>query len=96
MRLPPPDKYPKEIVVKDEVWKIKFVKIIGRDPNCLGITIWPDRIIKIKSTQSHPQILTTFIHELLHAISFEHDFQLPHKTVYDLERSIVDLLLVNF
>lgn len=95
MKLPPPSKYPKSMVINEEDWRIQFVKVIEKDPTICGMA-YPERIIKIKKGMSRSETMSTFIHELIHACEFEGDFDIPHKLVYRLEKLIVDLLMVNF
>jgi hypothetical protein len=40
--------------------------------------------------------LKTFIHECIHMIEFTEGFNLPHKTVYLMEKAIYKLLTDNF
>ncbi len=41
-------------------------------------------------------LLRTFVHECLHALEFEYNIQIRHKTVYELEEAICAFLIDNF
>ncbi len=92
MKLPRQSKYPKTIHFASECYRIKFKK----DMDCYGETNAVKKTITIKSGMSRRETLTTLVHELLHVIEFEAPVKLKHKTVYKLEKAIVELLLDNF
>lgn len=94
MKIPNPRRYPKFITLGKSEWEIKFVKKLGR--NLVGLCEPNEKIIYIKTKQSKKEILSTLIHELLHAMEFEHEIPIKHKMVYRLERAILDMLLKNF
>ncbi len=97
MKLPPIRKYPKEIRVKDEMYKIKFVrKIAGESSDTQGLCDPNTRIIRIKLGQSAAETFYTFIHEVLHAFEAEYEIKTSHPDVYKLEKAIGDFLLTNF
>lgn len=90
--LPPQNKYPKKIYVRDEVYKVVFCKRL-KD---FGETDPVKRIIRIKHGMSRREIFSTFLHEVLHAIEFEHDLIIRHSLVYQLEKGIFEVLVDNF
>lgn len=92
INLPHPKTYPKYIHFSDSVWHIKFKKNL----NCYGLTSASKKTIYIKKGLSARQTLSTFIHELLHVIEFDHPVKLKHKTIYKLEAAILEILLDNF
>lgn len=87
-----PKKYPKTVYLKNETWKVVFSKKMKdygeADPE--------RRIITIKSGMSPRETLATFIHEILHAMHFEDDYDLKHKHVYWLEQNLMAFLMDNF
>lgn len=89
---PLPAKYPKKIYVGMEIYRVIFTDKI----NCFGETDPEKRTIKLKKGMSPRSTLTTFIHELLHAIEFESDIKIKHKQIYELEAGIFELLVDNF
>lgn len=92
MNIPKPSEYPKIIYFGAERYKIRFKK--GLD--CFGETDWDRKTIRIKYGMSRRETLATLIHELLHVAEFEAPIKLKHKTVYKLEKAIVELLIDNF
>lgn len=95
MKLPKINKYPKEIIIKDESYRVCFVDVIdGKDT--LGQTDSGTQVIHLKKGQTLEETLKTLIHECLHALEFEYDIKISHKAVYQLENAIFDLLIKNF
>ncbi len=92
LNLVPQDKYPSKIHVGSEVYTIKFV----RGLKCYGVTDSGDKTIKIKKGLSPRETMKTLIHELLHAVDFEHDIGIKHKKVYALEEALFGLIYDNF
>jgi hypothetical protein len=82
--------YPKEIVVSDVIYSVKFVrKIPGIEHEGLaGVACPSTKTIYIVLGQSASERFSTFWHEVLHAIEFETGKPIPHKTVYALEGDI--------
>jgi hypothetical protein len=100
MRFPGSRKYPKEVLVNDELWAIKFCRKIperhyGREV-IWGLCDPSNLTIYIKYGQSREQTFSTLVHELLHAI--EHSWNIAidrtndHPKVYKLECAIVQIL----
>lgn len=79
--------YPKEIVVGGAVYRVKFVrKIPGIEFDGLaGVACPSSKIIYIVLGQTPEERFSTFWHEVLHAIEFETEKKIPHKTIYALE-----------
>lgn len=92
VRLPIQRTYPKTISFGLETYKIKFSKRL----KCYGMTDPETKTITIKAGLSPRLTLTTFIHELLHVVEFEHPLKISHKMVYELEKALVELLIDNF
>jgi hypothetical protein len=79
--------YPKEILVVDSIYSIKFCrKIPGINEDGLaGVACPSTKTIYIVLGQTPEERFSTFWHEVLHAIEFETDKKIPHKTIYALE-----------
>lgn len=90
--LPPNSQYPKKIYISSEVYRVKFVKGLDK----FGDSDPAKKLIRIKDGMSRRETFMTFIHEILHALTFEHDFDLKHKQVYALEKSLFELWADNF
>jgi hypothetical protein len=88
-------KIPHQILVRDQVYEIKFVDRIrgvkrGRGKCCLERqTIW------IKRGQSESDQIVTFFHEMLHAIEFEYEIDIAHDLVYALEGPLAQVIVDN-
>jgi len=93
----PPKKrdYPRQVVVGDSIYDVKFVRKIDAD-NTLGLCCSGSKTIWIRQKQTRQDTFLTFIHELLHAIEFEYELNIEHKLIHDLEKPIADLLFDNF
>lgn len=97
MRLPAFKKYPKKIYVKDEVYKVRMVKRIPGEVKTVNALCDGDkRVIWIRRSQSPSGLLRAFIHEALHALEFEYEIDIKHKTIHELEAAIAALMEDNF
>lgn len=97
MKLPNRKRYPKELLIGDETYSIKFVSKVDKGScdvvgNCNPTT----RRIRIKNDLSAADTFYTFIHEVLHAMEFEYEVDIKHSHIYMLEKAISDLFLQNF
>lgn len=54
----------------------------------------PPQIV-IKTGQSSKEEYSTFIHEVLHALSFDYDINLTESQVLKLEKALLNLLKLN-
>lgn len=86
--------YPKSLTVKGETYEVKFANKLGKD--ILAYCDPCEREIKIKNGQTKEETLKCFIHEVLHALEFEHHIKIKHKTVYQLEEAIFRFLRDNY
>lgn len=95
MKLPKPSQYPKELVVNGVNWRVIFVdQIDGKD--CLGLCDSETKTIQLIRKMSPKERLTTFIHEIAHAIEYSYSFELKHDHIYKLAQGLTDVLIVNF
>jgi hypothetical protein len=76
-------------------YDVVFQERIADDPECLGLCDPEKRTITLKLGLADSELLKTFVHECLHALSAEHGFDLPHRTVYALEECLVRMLKLN-
>jgi hypothetical protein len=101
MKPPKVRNYPKTIRVRGEEYKIKFVRRIpSNDPEDLGLCDPGERILYIRLKQSRIDIFKTYVHEVVHAIEAENDFDIPHARANDIFSKLADglaeVLLNNF
>lgn len=88
--------YPKQLLVGDDIYDIKFVrKISGEGDADLGLCV-PGDNIQIRLRQGRQETLETFVHEILHSIEFTYEIPIPHQLVYQLEKPIAKIILDNF
>lgn len=91
-------KIPKIIIINDNEWKVVFKKILRvagtRAYNNLGYAHEDSKEIWIKNTKSITDEvkLEILAHELLHAIEFEYELDIPHHLIYKLEKPLVGLI----
>lgn len=102
MKYPKISSYPKEIRIKDETYQIRFVPQMryrdrrGRYKPLYGSCDPEKRSISISKGQGREETFKTFIHEVLHAIEAENDFNIPHHLVARLEEPLALFFLDNF
>lgn len=91
--------YPREIIVGDSLWRVRFIRRIPADlemdSNDTGACCPADHTIYIKMGQTPVERFKTFVHELIHAAEYEWQIDMPHKIVEDLEEPIYRILLDN-
>lgn len=91
-KLPNPANYPASVYVTNESYRIVFSSKLQD----FGICDPEKKTITIKSGMSDRETFNTLVHELLHAIEFEHGLKIKHKMIYKLEKAIVEMLVDNF
>lgn len=96
MKLPKRTDYPKEALIHNETYEIRFVNKMsepptGDDGECDEI----NKYIRINRNLSAGETFYTFVHELLHAADQEYKIKLTHRQIYKLEKAIGDYLLTN-
>ncbi len=98
VRLPHQTAYPKQIHFGLETYRVKYIKNLRskRGKKFYADTNPETKVIRIKADLPPRLLLATIIHEILHVIEFEAPVKLKHKTVYALEKAILELLLDNF
>lgn len=82
--------FPKELFLGENNWQIRFVRSLD-GIKTLGLCDPADHIIYILQGQSPKERFKTFVHELLHALEYEYSFEMPHKSIYDLEEPLTRL-----
>ena len=95
MKLPNKTQYPKELIIGDSEWKVKFCRVVDGNENLLGLCDPSVNTLSVKLKQDKMQTLLTFIHEVLHAMEAEYNFHLGEEKVLKLEKAIADFILVN-
>jgi len=57
-----------------------------------GLCHKDDKVIEVSRKQTPRMILSTFWHELLHAIEHEHRITMKHSLIHELEEPLADVL----
>lgn len=90
--------YPSSILIGKSTYAVELLPFIEEIAGNVtrGYADKETRTITLLSKQNERDLFSTFIHELLHALTYEHDIKLKHKLVYALEGPLADALLRNF
>ena len=88
--------YAKEWLVGGNPWRLKFVRLIDGDENTVGLCCPDTKEILLKQKQDYMQTFKTFIHEVVHAVEFEGEFELDHEHVEKMEEGLATFLVNNF
>jgi Zn-dependent peptidase ImmA (M78 family) len=88
---------PKTVLVKHVRYKVILVdgpmEYQGR--KIRGLCHKDDKVIEVSRKQTPRMILSTFWHELLHAIEHEHRITMKHSLIHELEEPLADVFLKN-
>lgn len=77
-------------------WKVEISDSCEEaESDDLGLCIWDDKLIWVRSTQSERQILITLVHEIFHAMAYSYDLKLGHPVINKLQSPIADLIRKN-
>jgi hypothetical protein len=87
--------YPKELLIGDAIYRIRFVKKIDPTKKVVGLCDPCDKEILILQGLSPLERFKSFIHEILHALEYEYEIKMDHSLIYKLEEPIAFLLLDN-
>jgi len=88
--------YPTHIRITAKVkYQIVWVNSFEADADGTGECDNTAKIIFLKSKMSKSRTLKTLIHEILHAMEYEHGIDMSHKVIYELEEPILRLLKLN-
>ena len=88
--------FPRQIIIKDNIWQIRFCRNIPREPTTtVGLCDPNEQVIWIRDGQKPEERFKTAIHEICHAVCYEYGIKECHSTIYKLEGPILALLLDN-
>lgn len=90
--------YPRQLTIGTAIWDVRFQRTLDHKPS--KYIKWGEcdpinQVIYIRLGQSAEQRLTTFIHEVLHAIEAEYKVEIAHDLVNALEKPLARLLIDN-
>ncbi len=88
---------PKRIKVRHHYYRIIFHDslIPHGDGKARGTCDPTNRVINISKKQTRRLVISTFLHELLHAIEFEYRIKLAHQTIHELELPLAQVFIQN-
>ena len=88
--------FPKSFNIGDDVWQIRFCrKIPEHGPNILGLCDPSTFTVWVLQGQTPEERFKTIVHEILHCAEFSLNFEMPHKSIYDLEEAVSRLWTDN-
>ena len=94
--------FPKTLVIGKSTWTVRWRRKIDHPEfgDCRGLCTFGTKTIEIVLGQTPKERAATFVHEILHALSHEHnipwlDTENGHKKIYDLERPLAEVFFLN-
>lgn len=88
--------FPKRLLIGESEWKVVWKrKIVDDGILCAGLCDSKKKTIFLQIGQTPKERVSTFFHEMLHALEFEHGIALPHETIYRLEGPLAELFRQN-
>lgn len=89
-------KIPKRLKIGSASYKVRLIDDLVHGKTKLdGLCEFSPKQISVESELHYEECESTLIHEMLHAISHEYDFNLSENTVLALERAIYETFRTN-
>lgn len=88
--------YPKYIKIGNTKYAVSFARHVSADHTDRGICDLKDKQILLKDNMGEKLTFETFLHETLHGISQEYNYEIPHALIHRLEESFAKFLRDNF
>lgn len=92
--------YPRELIVGESLWKVKFVKLVperaGKGRILVGLACPMDQTLYILRGLSPFDRLVVFLHEATHALEDEFGFEIDHTQLNKLDKSWAQFICDNF
>lgn len=82
---------PSRVIIGNNSYEILFIDEFN-NPSTLGETRLEDKQIVLKNGQTSKELVKTYLHECLHAISEEYDVGLTEQQILKLEDSLTFIL----
>lgn len=86
---------PREIQIGENTWDVKFVRRF-QDKFTTGLCDPSETTIYIRMGQTDDERLKTLLHEILHAIEYEYQLEIPHRLIHRLEDPLARFLVDNY
>jgi hypothetical protein len=87
---------PSSLVIRDNVWDVRFVKSIEGAKKATGMADNDNKEILIVKGLGRYETIKTLIHEILHTFEFEYRLKIDHGLVYKLEEPILGFFCDNW
>lgn len=81
-------------ITKQVTYEILFAQSLD-EKTTVGECRFTEKQIVLKLGEPHEEMLSTLIHEILHAMSYEYGVDLPHKAIYQMEGPLLELMKLN-
>jgi hypothetical protein len=89
-------KLPPKVRIKGRVsYAVLWSDCVDGNPDNRGLCDFDKKQITILRGLSARVTLETFIHEIFHALEFEHQIEIKHKSIHKLEGAVLQLLKLN-
>ena len=88
-------KLPRKVRITPEVSYYVYLVDEFEDDDILGLCEPETKQILIRFNLGKREMMATFIHEVLHAIEFEHGIAIPHALISQIDTSIEQVLRLN-
>lgn len=90
-------KIPRLLIIRGAHWHVVVTRTmnVSEGEDILGLCDPSLRTIYIKKQQTKRQQMATLVHEILHAMEFEYDFNLTHKVIGKIENPVADFIRDN-
>jgi hypothetical protein len=87
--------YPREILVGEQLWRVRFVRRFA-DRKQVGQCDASAHVISIMQGLGAAERLRVFVHEVVHALEAEYEFELAHDDVETLDEPLARLVIDNY
>lgn len=88
-------KVPNKVRITHKItYEVAYVPCFD-DPAQYGSCDYDKKLILIKAKLSPRKTLEALLHEIAHALEFEHKIKIPHEVIHKLEKPVSRMLKLN-
>lgn len=88
--------YPKLVDVESMNWEVRFKrKLFHEGKEVDGLCDYEEKVIYIRIKKDRCDMFRVFIHEVLHAIEYENDHDIPHKYIEQIDTGLAKFMRKN-
>lgn len=88
--------YPHRVRIGKVWYNIVWAKVIEGDTEAAGLCDGNAKQITLVQGLTRKELLRVFVHELIHALEFEHLIPIPHNLVKQIDEPLAMALVANF